>query len=374
MPVIRKLTLFVIVLMLMFMPAQNLAAYPDAGDERTDSPAFEFPVHWSDAWEVSGDGFRTPDEGEAIEEIELVHGEFALTIEVFPVAEDDPQGALDAAVQRYLAGNPEPGEYPRITRLNDGTVSADAMRDGRAIVIDAKPLKGRFVTLVVTLEGPTSGFSEVLDLVSETVWIDHFEPAMDASSRRESDRENPDETGITGNEYESRTFGFHLSWQVDEWYVLSEAREPTGDVLVLRNAAFSTIMLEPREWDGDDLVACVEDEWAPLDHTGHRADIGPAQGEDGVDLAGATDTAAWGVFTYVDLGDHGESLGEVVAYTECRVLYDDAILVMTVSVIQADRFDEEIASAFRVVETITLTSEEEPMPLSVPAEELVPAP
>lgn len=346
----------------------------DPDDPWRKSPTYGFFVTWGKGWSLDGDGFETTSAPDRTDTIALRFEDATLTITAAAVEDLDPDTALEDAVttvQRDHFG----GDVPpmRLYELRDGTRGVEIFDSETIAIIDARPLTPFFVTITARLVAPAADIEVALASTATRVAIDNQAAMADRETRILDSQEPPAETGVDDTTYVSPTYGYRLSWAADAWYVENaEVDESEGDTLTLRNRLTASLTIESRMGDAPDPAECVAAEWNRSPSSGGMRDIQPARNADGVIIAGETGTAAYAVFSYMRVGDHGEDLGIGAAYTECRLLADGETLVtIAVRVAHPLQFNQAIAPAFAVIATFQEAGTSAPTPLTAAVDEVL---
>lgn len=338
------------------------------------SPSYGFFVTWGKGWALDGDDFETTNAPYRTDTITLRFEDATLAITAVAVEDIDPDTALEDAMTMARKDHFDDYIPPmRLYELQDGRGSVEMLGSETIVIIDAWQLRHFFVTLTVQLTAPAEDIEVALASASARVAIDNQAVMADRETRILDSHEPPPDTGVEGATYVSPTHGYRLSWAADVWYVANADVDGSDDgTLTLQNRRAASLTVESRIGDYPDLVECVADEWDTSPNSGGKRDVRPARDASGTTIAGETDTAAYGVFTYMRVGDHGEDLGIEVAYTECRRLADGETLVtITVRAIHPSHFNQDIALAFAVIATFQEAGASGPTPLTATVDEVL---
>jgi hypothetical protein len=167
---------------------------------------------------------------------------------------------------------------------------------------------------------------------------------------------------IEGERWTSPTYGFSVSWAGTEWQpdpegTLTAVGPERLDRVHLLNGVSSLYFEGATRYQGD-LTACVAEEANLLAQETGVSEIRPYRDEEGVQLIADGPNSSAAAFTLtLSIGDQEV---ELVDYVECRTLIpDQAVLIITL-VTQPPVFDQELAAAQTVIDTIVL-SEEPPL-------------
>ena len=160
----------------------------------------------------------------------------------------------------------------------------------------------------------------------------------------------------------SPTYGFSVSWAGTEWQpdpegTLTAVGPERLDRIHLLNGVSSLYFEGATRYQGD-LTACVAEEANLLAQETGVSEIRPYRDEDGVQLVADGPNSSAAAFTLtLSIGDQEV---ELVDYVECRTLIPgQAVLIITL-VTEPPVFDQELAAAQTVIDTIVL-SEEPPL-------------
>jgi hypothetical protein len=164
---------------------------------------------------------------------------------------------------------------------------------------------------------------------------------------------------IEGERWTSPTYGFSVSWAGTEWQpdpegTLAAVGPERLDRVHLLNGVSSLYFEGATRYQGD-LTACVAEEANLLSQETGVSEIRPYRDEDGVQLVASGPNSSAAAFTLtLSIGDQEV---ELVDYVECRTLIpDQAVLIITL-VTQPPVFDQELAAAQSVIDTIALAEE-----------------
>jgi hypothetical protein len=167
---------------------------------------------------------------------------------------------------------------------------------------------------------------------------------------------------IEGERWTSPTYGFSVSWAGTEWQpdpegTLTAVGPERLDRVHLLNGVSSLYFEGATRYQGD-LTACVAEEANLLAQETGVSEIRPYRDEEGVQLVADGPNFSAAAFTLtLSIGDQEV---ELVDYVECRTLIPgQAVLIITL-VTQQPVFDQELAAAQTVIDTIAL-SEEPPL-------------
>jgi hypothetical protein len=167
---------------------------------------------------------------------------------------------------------------------------------------------------------------------------------------------------IEGESWTSPTYGFSVSWAGTEWQpdpegTLTAVGPERLDRVHLLNGVSSLYFEGATRYQGD-LPACVAEEANLLSQETGVSEIRPYRDEEGVQLVASGPNSSAAAFTLtLSIGDQEV---ELVDYVECRTLIpEQAVLIITL-VTQPPVFDQELAAAQSVIDTIAL-SEEPPL-------------
>ena len=171
---------------------------------------------------------------------------------------------------------------------------------------------------------------------------------------------------IEGERWTSPTYGFSVSWAGTEWQpdpegTLTAVGPERLDRLHLLNGVSSLYFEGATRYQGD-LSACVAEEANLLAQETGVSEIRPYRDEEGVQLVADGPNSSAAAFTLtLSIGDHEV---ELVDYVECRTLTPgQAVLIITL-VTQPPGFDQELAAAQTVIDTIELPAESPLDPLA----------
>jgi len=352
----------------------NAARNVEPDDPWRKSPSYGFFVTWAKGWSLDGDGFETTNEPYRTDTITLRFEDATLTVTAVVVEDLDPDTALEDAMTTVQQDHFD-GDVPpmRLYELQDGTSSVEMLGSETIAIIDAWQLRHFFVTLTVQLIAPAEDIEVALASTSARVAIDNQPVMADRETRILDSQEPPPETGVEGPTYVSPTHGYRLSWAADVWYVANaDGDESEGDTLTLQDRRAVSLTVEARIGDSSDPAECVADEWDPGSSSSGKRDIQAARNTDGDIIAGDTGTAAYAVFRYMRVGQHGEDLGNEATYTECRRLTDgEALVMITVRVIHPAHFNQAVALAFAVIATFQEAGASEPAPLTAAVDDVL---
>jgi hypothetical protein len=167
---------------------------------------------------------------------------------------------------------------------------------------------------------------------------------------------------VEGDRWTSPTYGFSVSWAGTEWQpdpegTLTAVGPERLDRVHLLNGVSSLYFEGATRYQGD-LTACVAEEANLLAQETGVSEIRPYRDEEGVQLVADGPNFSAAAFTLtLSIGDQEV---ELVDYVECRTLIPgQAVLIITL-VTQPPVFDEELAAAQSVIDTIVL-SEKPPL-------------
>jgi hypothetical protein len=167
---------------------------------------------------------------------------------------------------------------------------------------------------------------------------------------------------IEGETWTSPTYGFSVSWAGTEWQpdpagTLTAVGPERLDRIHLLNGVSSLYFEGATRYEGD-LTACVAEEANLLAQETGVSEIRPYRDDEGVQLiAGGPNSSAAAFTLTLSIGDQEV---ELVDYVECRTLIPgQAVLIITL-VAEPPVFDQELAAAQTVIDTIVL-SEETPL-------------
>ena len=171
---------------------------------------------------------------------------------------------------------------------------------------------------------------------------------------------------IEGERWTSPTYGFSVSWAGTEWQpdpegTLTAVGPERLDRLHLLNGVSSLYFEGATRYQGD-LPACVAEEANLLAQETGVSEIRPYRDEEGVQLVADGPNSSAAAFTLtLSIGDQEV---ELVDYVECRTLTPgQAVLIITL-VTQPPGFDQELAAAQTVIDTIELPAESPLDPLA----------
>lgn len=171
---------------------------------------------------------------------------------------------------------------------------------------------------------------------------------------------------IEGERWTSPTYGFSVSWAGTEWQpdpegTLTAVGPERLDRLHLLNGVSSLYFEGATRYQGD-LSACVAEEANLLAQETGVSEIRPYRDEEGVQLVADGPNSSAAAFTLtLSIGDQEV---ELVDYVECRTLTPgQAVLIITL-VTQPPGFDQELAAAQTVIDTIELPEESPLDPLA----------
>ncbi|MDF2757809.1 MAG: hypothetical protein K0S99_441, partial [Thermomicrobiales bacterium] len=164
---------------------------------------------------------------------------------------------------------------------------------------------------------------------------------------------------IEGESWTSPTYGFSVSWAGTEWQpdpegTLAAVGPERLDRVHLLNGVSSLYFEGATRYQGD-LTACVAEEANLLAQETGVSEIRPYRDEEGVQLVADGPNSSAAAFTLtLSIGDQEV---ELVDYVECRTLIpNQAVLIITL-VTQPPVFDQELAAAQAVIDTIVLAEE-----------------
>jgi len=167
---------------------------------------------------------------------------------------------------------------------------------------------------------------------------------------------------VEGERWTSPTYSFSVSWAGTEWQpdpegTLTAVGPERLDRVHLLNGVSSLYFEGATRYQGD-LTACVAEEANLLAQETGVSEIRPYRDEEGVQLVADGPNSSAAAFTLtLSIGDQEV---ELVDYVECRTLIPgQAVLIITL-VTQPPVFDQELAAAQTVIDTIAL-SEEPPL-------------
>jgi hypothetical protein len=167
---------------------------------------------------------------------------------------------------------------------------------------------------------------------------------------------------IEGERWTSPTYGFSISWAGTEWQpdpagTLTAVGPERLDRIHLLNGVSSLYFEGATRYQGD-LTACVAEEANLLAQETGVSEIRPYRDEEGVQLIADGPNSSAAAFTLtLSIGDQEV---ELVDYVECRTLIPgQAVLIITL-VTEPPSFDQELAAAQTVIDTVVL-SEEPPL-------------
>jgi hypothetical protein len=171
---------------------------------------------------------------------------------------------------------------------------------------------------------------------------------------------------IEGERWTSPTYGFSVSWAGTEWQpdpegTLTAVGPERLDRLHLLNGVSSLYFEGATRYQGD-LPACVAEEANLLAQETGVSEIRPYRDEEGVQLVADGPNSSAAAFTLtLSIGDQEV---ELVDYVECRTLIPgQAVLIITL-VTQPPGFDQELAAAQTIIDTIELPEESPLDPLA----------
>ena len=362
----------VLAIMVAGVPAIGLARpLPGSDDAQAHSEGFGISLQWTAAWTVT-DTLRQIDSTPLIERIVLEQGEAQLTVSLMPTLERDPDTAFESeikAVQDRLEETLSP--IDRI-ELPGRTLSANLYGSSATVLVEARSLSGYLVTVVVTLEAPPEFFTSALDTASQTVWVESRPVLTDSAAHTEAKKSPRLITGVDGASYSSPTYGYFLTWDSSEWFVSGVWEHQSGnDGLTLTNANYGLLDIQAHRANPDELERCVANEWALYSNPLRAGNIQPVPDAAGDPIAGVTDTGAYGVFSFEFFGQHGESLGPGIGYTECRAFSHDTVMIITFITRTPDTYNADVQEAFEVLSSIAYQGASGPMPTVVAVEDVL---
>ncbi|MDF3041061.1 MAG: hypothetical protein K0Q71_3767 [Thermomicrobiales bacterium] len=167
---------------------------------------------------------------------------------------------------------------------------------------------------------------------------------------------------IEGERWTSPTYGFSVSWAGTEWQpdpagTLTAVGPERLDRIHLLNGVSSLYFEGATRYEGD-LTACVAEEANLLAQETGVSEIRPYRDEEGVQLIADGPNSSAAAFTLtLSIGDQEV---ELVDYVECRTLIPDRAVLIITLVTEPPVFDQELAAAQTVIDTIVL-SEEPPL-------------
>lgn len=169
--------------------------------------------------------------------------------------------------------------------------------------------------------------------------------------------------------YQSPTAGYRLSWEPETWPEHSANASASGDSLTLVGEDPKDLTIASRIGDTTEPADCVAGLTDERIEAGGQRDIRPGLNALGEPFTGTTGTAAYAVYTYAMIGDHGEFIGHATSYVECRRIDSgESLLVIRARVIGPSRFNASIPLAFDVIATIQEPGAAAPTPLTVPVD------
>ncbi len=170
---------------------------------------------------------------------------------------------------------------------------------------------------------------------------------------------------VVGSEWTAPTYGFSISWAGTGWQVdpagsLTAVGPERLDRLHLVNGVSSLYFEGATRYEGN-LSSCVAEEANILSQEPGVSDVRPYRDASGVELVADGPNSSAAAFTLtLDVG--GQHL-ELVDYVECQTLIaDEAVLIITL-VTEPATFDQELALATEVIDTITLAEDTPQNPL-----------
>ena len=171
---------------------------------------------------------------------------------------------------------------------------------------------------------------------------------------------------VEGDSWTSPTYGFSISWAGTEWQpdpagTLTAVGPERLDRIHLLNGVSSLYFEGATRYQGN-LPACVAEEANLLAQETGVSEIRPYRDEEGVQLIADGPDASAAAFTLTL--SIGEQEVELVDYVECRTLIPgQAVLIITL-VTEPPVFDEQLAAAQAVIDTIEQTEEPSADPLA----------
>jgi hypothetical protein len=171
---------------------------------------------------------------------------------------------------------------------------------------------------------------------------------------------------VEGDRWMSPTYGFSISWAGTDWQpdpagTLTAVGPERLDRIHLLNGVSSLYFEGATRYQGN-LPACVAEEANLLAQETGVSEIRPYRDEEGVQLIADGPDASAAAFTLTL--SIGEQEVELVDYVECRSLIPgQAVLIITL-VTEPAVFDEQLAAAQAVIDTIEQTEEPSADPLA----------
>ena len=171
---------------------------------------------------------------------------------------------------------------------------------------------------------------------------------------------------VEGSRWTSPTYGFTVSWAGTDWRLdpngsLTAVGPERLDRIHLINGVSSLYFEGATRYQGD-LASCVAEEANLLSRESGVSNIRPYVDETGAELVADGSDSSAAAFTLTLAAGNNEL--ELVDYIECRTLIPgEAVLIITL-VTNPQVFEQELAAANAVAETITLAEETPSSPLA----------
>jgi hypothetical protein len=169
---------------------------------------------------------------------------------------------------------------------------------------------------------------------------------------------SPQGTGaqVVGSAWTSPTYGFSVSWTGTDWQDdpesgLTAVGPERLDRLHLINGVSSLYFEGATRYQGG-LSSCVAEEANILSQEPGVSDVRPYQDENGVQLQADGPNASAAAFN-LSLDVNGQQM-ELVDYVECRPLIPGKAVLIITLITEPTGFDQELASAQEVIDSITL--------------------
>ena len=355
------------ILILVVSPAGMLPAAAQDSQVVYESPTYGFTLTWDDTvWDVVEDETLVASGPAALDRIRLVPGNGPnLYIEGASYRDASPASCISAELER-LENNPTRTDFRPYVRPDGTELAGEA--DGVAFAAyqyRAIPETGDPFDSVVYINCrliPGSGASILFTLLTVT---NQFEPYLAETERiiasvtmpTAASSSTPVATAESGR-YDSPTYSYVVTWDAGLWSVDESATLVAGgsaaiDRVRLRQASGVILYVDGGVFEYPDVAACVRGESDLIAAAETRSEYRPFVQEDGAELTGETDGAAFAAFQYVLTPETGEPYDEVV-YIECRPLAGtDATLVFTLFA-SPSAFEQALTEARAVIDSTQL--------------------
>lgn len=165
-----------------------------------------------------------------------------------------------------------------------------------------------------------------------------------ATAAAQDDDEPFAEAGVSGDSYESPTYGYTLEWDDSVWQVEEAESDGDNDFLYLASDASDLYFESYERFDGD-AADCRDNAVSSIEEDDRVTEFERAEEDDDDDRASAT-------FSYV-VTINDEAL-PMTQYSECRVLVDDEAVLQIDHLAPQDDYESESDLVAEVIDTLVI--------------------